>query len=56
MGVSARTGKNFMSTKNSAVLDCMLVCDNIVSFEDFFVLANGVNYFRMKHNPEALFS
>ena len=26
----------------------MLVCNNIVSFEDFFVLANGTNDFRMK--------
>ena len=48
MGVSARTGKNIKSTKNSAVRDHMLVCNNIVSFEDFSVLANGTNDFRIK--------
>ena len=48
MGVSARTGKNIKSTKNSAVHDHMLVCNNIVSFEDFSVLANGTNDFRIK--------
>ena len=48
MGVSTRTGKNIKSTKNSAVHDHMLVCNNIVSFEDFSVLANGTNDFRIK--------
>ena len=48
MGVSARTGKNTKSTKNCAVRDHMLVCNNIVSFEDFSVLANGTNDFRIK--------
>ena len=48
MGVSAHTGKNNKSTRNSAVRDHMLVCNNIVSFEDFSVLANGTNDFRTK--------
>ena len=48
MGAYARTGKNIKSTKNSAVRDHMLVCNNIVSFEDFSVLANGANDFRIK--------
>ena len=48
MRVSARTGKNIKSTKNSAVRDHMLVCNNSVSFEDFSVLANGTNSFRIK--------
>ena len=48
MGASAHTGKNIKSTKNSAVCDHMLVCNNIVSFEDFYVLANGTNDFRIK--------
>ena len=48
MGVSARTGKNIKSTKNSAVRDHMLVCNNIVSFENFSLLANGTNDFRTK--------
>ena len=48
MGVSARTGKNIKSTKNSAVRDYMLVCNNIVSFENFSLLANGTNDFRTK--------
>ena len=48
MEVSARTGKNIKSTKNSAVRDHMLVCNNIFSFEDFSVLANGTNGFRIK--------
>ena len=48
MGVSARTGKNIKSTKNSAVRDHMLVCNNIVSFEDFSVLVNGTSNFRIK--------
>ena len=47
MGVSARTGKNIKSTKSSAVRDHMLVCNNIVSFEDFSVFANGTNNFRI---------
>ena len=48
MGVSAHTGKNIKSTKNYAVCDHMLVCNNIVSFEDFSVLANGTNDFTIK--------
>ena len=32
----------------SSLRDQMLVCDNIVSFEDFFVFANGTNGFRIK--------
>ena len=48
MGVSARTGKNIKSTRNSAVRDHMLVFNHIVSFEDFSVLANGTNDFRIK--------
>ena len=48
MGVSAHTGKNIKSTKNSAVRDHRLVCNSIVSFEDFSVLANGTNAFRIK--------
>ena len=48
MGVSANTSKNIKSTKNSAVCDHMLVCNNIVSFEDFSVLANRTNGFRIK--------
>ena len=35
MGVSAGTGKNFKSTKTSAVRDHILICNNIASFEDF---------------------
>ena len=37
-----------MSTKNSPVHDHMVVCNNIVSFEDFSVLANGTNGFKIK--------
>ena len=48
MGVSARTGKNIKSTKNSAVHDHILVCNNIVYFEDFSILANRANDFRIK--------
>ena len=48
MGVSACTGKNIKSTKNSAVRDHMLVCNSIVSFEDFSVLSNGTKDFRIK--------
>ena len=48
MGVSAHTGKNIKSTKNSAVRDHMYVYNNIVSFEDFSVMANGTNDFRIK--------
>ena len=48
MGVSAHTGKNIKSTKHSAVRDHMLVCNNIVSFEDFSVLTNRTNDFRIK--------
>ena len=44
-GVSARTGKNIKFTKNSAVRDHMLVCNNIVLFENFSILANGTNDF-----------
>ena len=45
MGVPASTGKSIKSTKNSAAHDDMLVCNNIVSFEEFSVLAND---FRIK--------
>ena len=48
MGVSGCTGKNIKSTKSSAVRDHMLVCNNIVSFEDFSVFANETNDFRIK--------
>ena len=34
MWASAHTAKKIKSTKNSGVCDQMLVCDNIVSFED----------------------
>ena len=30
------------------ILLCVLVCNNIVSFENFSVLASGTNYFRIK--------
>ena len=50
MGVSACTLKNIKSTKHSAVRDHMLVCNDIVSFEDFSVLANGTNDFRMQES------
>ena len=48
IGVFERTGKNIKSTKNSAVGNHILVCNNIVSFEDFSVLTNGTNGFRKK--------
>ena len=48
MGVYERGGNNIKSTENSAVHDHMLVCNNIVSFEDFSVLANKTNDFRIK--------
>ena len=48
MGVSAKTGENIKSTKNSAVRDHMLVCNNIMSFEDFSVLLKGTNNFGIK--------
>ena len=48
MGVFSLTGKNIKSTKSAAVRDHMLVCDNVVSFEEYSVLANGINYFRKK--------
>ena len=48
MGVSARTDKNIMSAKNSAVRDHMLICDKILSFKVFSVLDNGNNDFRIK--------
>ena len=48
MGVSACTGKNINSSKNFAVRDHMLVCNSVVSFEDFCVLGNGTNDFRIK--------
>ena len=36
------------STKSSAVRDDMFVFNNVVPFEDFFILANGTNDFRVK--------
>ena len=48
MGVFSLTGKNIKSTKTAAARDHMLVCDNIVSFEEYSVLANGITYFRKK--------
>ena len=46
--VSPHAGKYIKFTKNSAVCDHMLVCDNIVSFDDFSVLAYGTSDFRIK--------
>ena len=43
MGVSVHAGQNIKSTQNSAVRDHMLFYDNIVSFENLIVLANGTN-------------
>ena len=54
MGVSTRTGKNIKSTKNSAVRDHVLFCNNIVSFEDFSVFANGTNDFRINLQERSL--
>ena len=36
------------STKNSAVCDHMLITNNIMSFADFSVLANGTSNFKIK--------
>ena len=36
------------STKSSAVRDDMFVFNSVVPFEDFFILANGTNDFRVK--------
>ena len=55
VGVSVRTSKNIKSTKDSAVRDHMLVCNNIVFFEDFSVLANGINDFRIKLHESFLY-
>ena len=54
MGVSARTGKNIKSTKDSAVRDHMLFCNNIVSFYIFSVLVDGTNDFRIKFQESPL--
>ena len=54
MGVSARTSKSIKSTRNSAVPDHMLVSNNIVLFEDFSVLANGTNDYRIKFQESLL--
>ena len=48
MGVSACADKNIKSNKNSAVRDHVLVSDNTMTFEDFSVLVNGTNDFRIK--------
>ena len=54
IGVSARAGKNIKSTKKSVVRDHMSVCNNIVSFKDISVLANGTNYFKIKLQESVL--
>ena len=46
--ISTRTGKNIKSTKNSEVRDHISAGNNLVSFEDFSILANGTNDFRIK--------
>ena len=48
MGISACAGENIKSAKNAAARDHMLLCNNVVSFEYFSVLANGTNDFRIK--------
>ena len=53
MGVCTRTGKNIISTKDSALRDHKLICDTTLSFEDFSALANGTKCFRIKL-PESL--
>ena len=47
MRVSARASKNIKSTKHLVVTDHTLVCNNILSFEYFPVVANGANNFRI---------
>ena len=46
--------KNIKSTKTSTVLDQMLWCDNIVSLDQFSVLANETNDFSIKMLESAL--
>ena len=46
--VSPHVGKYIRFIKNSAVCDHMLVCDNIVPFDEFSVLAYGTNDFKIK--------
>ena len=45
---SARSDKSSDSATNSVVRNRMLFCDNIVSFEDFFILPNGFSDLRIK--------
>ena len=47
MGFFPLRGKNIKSTKTSSMRDHMLICDNIVSFDKFSVLANETNGFRI---------
>ena len=54
MGVSENTCKNIKSTKNSVSRDHMLVFNNIVFFEDFSFLTNGINDFRIKFQESLL--
>ena len=49
MGVSPLTGKVLKSNNTStAVRDHMLVCDTKVSYDDFSIIANSSNDFRLK--------
>ena len=49
MGVSPLTGKVLKSNNSStAVRDHMLVCDTKVSYDDFSIIANSSNDFRLK--------
>ena len=48
IGVSPLTFKKTKPSKESAILDDLLNCNNIPSFEDFTIFANGNNKFDLE--------
>ena len=55
-GVSPLTGKKSKSKKSTAVKDHMLLCDHIVSIDDFKILATSDSDFHVKVKESFLIS
>ena len=47
-GVSPLTGKNWKAKTTTAIKDYMLICDHVISLEDFKILASSNSEFHFK--------
>ena len=56
LGVSPLTGKKSKTKKTTAIKDHMLFCDDVVSLEDFKILASSNSEFHLKIKGSLLIS